>query len=223
MIAQHLQTYDNFRAVLQGHINAGFIWRPIIDPKRIEQQGYIQALLEPTFGPDAASEALNGQLQENPKKVESILHSKVIRWAMPNHKVGVPLFRTICDRLASLRLLNIQRTSYGTCKFMKSYSPCVTGSPTRSWYVPLIAQLTNSLYRIYLCEPDMSDRLHQRALLKEIDKAFSVLTPEGGYYDIPQVRDLVCEQLMIPEPSFDDGINHLLDLSPSILSCRSTV
>ena len=221
MIATHLQTYDNLRAVLQSHLEVGPIWRPIVESLRLEQKGYIESLLEPTFGLNAVAEAataLNGHRRGSPKRVESILHSKVIGRVIPDQKIAVPIFRSMCDRLVSLRLLNIQRTDYRGCEFMKSYSPCVSGSPPRTWYLPLDIQLKNGSYQIYLCEPNMLDRIHQKILLKELDQAFSTLSPEGGYYDIPEVRDWVCERLMIPEASFDEGINHLLDMSPPVLS-----
>ena len=59
---------------------------------------------------------------------------------------------------------------------------------------------------------------HQDALLSAVDRAFSELPIVGGYYDIPDLRDWVCEHLLIPEAAFDEGINQLLDRQPSPLS-----
>ena len=221
MIAKHIATYDNFHAVLQSHIDRGAIWRPIVDAKKIEHKGYLQALLTPTFGRNAATEVatrLDGHFSQTSKTIEAELHSKVIQHVIPNRKVGPPLFRTICDRLVSLRLLNIRRIDDKDCKFMKSYSPSVIRQPPHSWYEPLYVELPSETYQIYLCEPDMSDKRNSDALLKSLDEALPQLMPEGGYYDIPEVRDVVCEALMIPEAAFDEGINSLLDRSPAVLS-----
>ena len=221
MISAHLQTYDNFRSVLQSHLEIGFIWRPVVEAARIGQQPYIQGLLEPTFGPEAADQAfalLSGHMGESTKKIESILHEKVLSRVVSGRKIGVALFRAMCDRLLSLRLLNIQRTDNQGYEFLKSYSPCVSSEPARSWYIPLDVPLVNGSYRVFLCEPDMTSDCNQRILLQEVDKVFTTLSPEGGYYDIPSVRDCVCERLMIPEASFDEGMNQLLNTSPPVLS-----
>ncbi len=220
MTAAHLQTYDNLRTVLQTHFEVGFIWRPIVESMRLGQEGYIEGLLEPTFGKDAVTEAtaLNGDITESPKRIENTLHARVLERVIPSPRIGVPLFRAMCDRLVSLRLLNIQRAKYRDYEFMKSYSPCVSGSPTRPWHMPTEIQLSSGSYVIYLCEPNMSDTSQRDVLLKELDQVLATLTLEGGYYDIPEVRDLVCERLKIPEASFDDGINRLLDMSPPVLS-----
>lgn len=52
-------------------------------------------------------------------------------------------------------------------------------------------------------------------LLAAIDEAFQRLEAQAGYYDLPQVRDIACEKLMIPEAAFDEGVNELLDLEPA--------
>lgn len=223
MIAAHLRTYDNLRAVVQIHLLKP-VWRPIVETARLGQKDYIQGLLEPTFDQEgAAREAtkeLNDNLEESPKKLEDVLRNKILKKVMPDQKISESLFRAICDRLVSLRLLNIRRESFPEgYEFAKSYSPCCSRSPSRPWYIPLEIQLEHGdKYRIYLCEPNMADTLHQKILLEALDEAFSALSPEDGYYDIPEVRDWVCEHIMIPEAAFDDGINHLLDKRPPILS-----
>ena len=221
MVTVHLQTYDNLRAVLQSHLEVGCVWRPIVEATRRDQGGYIQKLLEPMFGSDAVAEAAivgNGHEIKTAKGLESILHGRVLLRVFPERKLSVSLFRAMCDRLVSLRLLNVQRSFYRGCEFWKSYSPCVLSCPGRSWYTRLDIELGDGLGTIYLCEPIMSDERHQSALLRELDHVFAKLSPEGGYYDLPDVRDLVCERLMIPEASFDDGINHLLSTSPPVIS-----
>ena len=222
MAVAHLRTYDNLRAVVQSHFRVEFVWRPIVTPKLLGAEGYLKGLLEPTFGQDAAAvvaSVSNGYVGESPKKVESILHSMIIKRIVPNKKIAVPIFTAICNRLASLRLLNIRRESSQGLEFAKSYSPCISGSPSRPWYIPLKMSLENSeVFQIYLCEPNIADASYLEILLEAIDKAFSRFSPTGGYYDIPDVRDWVCEHLMIPEAAFDDGLNHLLDIESPVLS-----
>ena len=222
MACVHLETYDNLRAVVQKHIEAGSVQRPIVDLARLTEEAYLQRLLEPTFGQDAAAETevmYDSYHGSNSKKIEDALHSRIIRRVMPCQNMKVALFRTICDRLVSLRLLNSRRLVLDGFQFIKTYSPCVLNSPSRPWYSPLDVPLTNdTTYRIYLCEPDMGNACHQAVFLKELDKAFNESSSEAGYYDIPDLRDLVCERLMIPEAAFDEGLNNLLDRKPPILS-----
>ena len=139
--------------------------------------------------------------------------------SFPDFKKGEPLFRALCDRLVSLRLLNMMRVNVKECEFTKSYSPCVSDSPPHTWYRYLEILLPAAVvYRIYLCEPDMTDDEAQEALLASVNQAFMSLIPQAGYYDLPDVRDWVCERLRIPEASFDEGINCLLDRQPSTLT-----
>lgn len=58
----------------------------------------------------------------------------------------------------------------------------------------------------------------QTKLLAALGVAFSELTPRAGYYELPEIRDCVCDHLKIPEASFDEGINGLLDLQTSPLT-----
>ncbi len=221
MVAAHLRTYDNLRTVLDRHLDAGDVWRPLVESARLGDLGYIAELLAPMLGQEAATEAsaaLNGEVARTSRSIETALHAIILRRLMPNQKIGVPLFRAMCDRLLSLRLLNIQRAFRDGCEFLRSYSPCVGACPARDWYVALEYEGDGGTCRIYLSEPDMADRDHQEALLAELDVAFEMLTPVGGYYDIPAVRDVVCEHLRIPEAAFDEGINRLLDVSPSVIS-----
>ena len=223
MARVHLKTYDNLRATLHAHVVASAIWQPVVTAAHLEDPvDYLTELLKPTLGTDAAKAvSLDLDLSElpGPKKVEDILRTQVLRHAMPTQKMRVALFRAICDRLVSLRLLNKSRAIRGPCEFDKTYSPCVQENPKQPWYAELNVPLDNGdSYQIYLCEPDAADPDYQSALLAAIDVACSNLRPEGGYYDIPDLRDWVCEYLMIPEAAFDDGLNSLLDLQPPVLS-----
>jgi hypothetical protein len=51
-----------------------------------------------------------------------------------------------------------------------------------------------------------------------MDEAYAGLTAAAGYYDLPEVRDFVCERLLIPEAAFDEGLNALLDQQPPQLT-----
>lgn len=219
MVVAHLQAYDNLRSVVQRHIELKFIWRPIVETSRLADKDYIQGLLEPTFGVEARrvastySDRLQGQ---SASKVEDILTEQILRQVLPGVKNTVALFRSLADRLVTLRLLNITRATSAAGVFEKSYSPCVDTSPPNNWYTYLDIPLSSGdKYAIYFCEPDMSDKSIQQELLRSLDEAFTTLSSEAGYYHLPDVRDFVCEHLKIPESAFDEGINCLLDLQPS--------
>ena len=211
-----------FAAVVQSHLHVGPVWWPIVTSGHLEQSDYIRSLLEPTFGDEAyyRTSIVNADLtMQGAKKISDALYRQILQQIMPNQKMGVALVRAISDRLVSLRLLNKSRVTLGECEFEKTYSPCVAEEPDFPWYYPLQIPLPDgSTFRIQLCEPDMSDQDVQGHLMFGISKAFDVLSPEGGYYDIPEVRDWVCEYLKIPEAAFDDGLNRLLDQHPAELS-----
>lgn len=225
MISMHLRTYDNLRAIVQKHLEVGAVWRPIVTAGLVGSVDYLRGLLKQTFGSDAGEEVSalsNGHKVLSPKKTEDWLQGKVIARLMPSEKITVSIFRSICSRLTSLRLLNMRRAKAGTSlelEFAKSYSPCVQGSPVRPWHEPMDVALANGEnYQIHLSEPNLKDASQKTILLETLDEAFSEMSPVGGYYDIPDLRDLVCERLMLPEPAFDEGLNILLDLRPSVLS-----
>ena len=217
MTCVHLQTYDNLRAVVKTHVDGDPVWSPIVAASRIGETDYLRRLLEPTFGAGAAvAKSVETDLPQSPKKVEDALRAKVLRQVMPAQKMNVALFRNVCDRLVSLRLLNKSRI---VKEFEKTYSPCTVAKSTQSWYAPLQVPLADgSTYQIHLCEPDLANHDHQDVLLTAVDQAFAALPTEGGYYHIPDLRDWVCEHLLIPEAAFDDGINRLLDRQPAPLS-----
>ena len=224
MASVHIETYDNLRAVVQKHLEIGCIWRPTVETGKLEQEGYLRRLLEPTFA--EKSNSIANTIRENfqggvAKKIEDALQEKVINWALPGVRIRVPLFRSIVDRLVSLRLLNIARasTTIEGSEFLKSYSPCVDISPPHDWYVQLSIEPSSvPPFTIYFCEPDMTDKATQQRLWEVIDQIFEKLSPQGGYYDLPEVRDSVCEELRIPEAVFDEGVNQLLDLQPAPLT-----
>lgn len=222
MATVHLKTYDNLRVVVQRHIEIGSIWRPIVEANQFTSKNYIERLLEPMFENNAALVAvdvLENLLGKTPKKVEDALQERVLKRTFPDLSISLPLFRSLSDRLVSLRLLNIMRANLNSCEFAKSYSPCVSESSKRNWYALLNTQLpSGGTFKIYFCEPDMADIANQKVLLKALGVAFSELVSQAGYYDLPEVRDFVCEHLKIPEVAFDEGVNHLLDLQPSPLT-----
>lgn len=214
MIYAHLATYDNLRAVVQRHIEVGSVWRGVIEVEQLSNPDYLERLLKPTFGQKAAEKSAevkaHGPL--TPKQTEDKINQSVINEIFTQYVYSVPLFRALCDRLASLRLLNIMRATVDGCAFARSYSPCVLTDPPRRWYRELDIPLSGfSNYKILLCEPDMSDKETLDALLDGIEEAFANLKSEAGYYDLPDVRDYVCALLRIPEAAFDEGVNSLLD------------
>lgn len=228
MARVHLETYDNLRAVVQKHLELGHIWRPIVETSKLGQKGYLRKLLEPSLGEKAASPAASireSHQGDGAKKIEDALQSKVIAQALPGVRVTVPLFRSIADRLVSLRLLNIARDSSTVkgCDFLKSYSPCVDNTPPHSWYTPLaVSPSAAPPFTLYFCEPDMTNPQTRQKFLAAIDRSLGKLDPQGGYYDLPEVRDRVCEEMRIPEAAFDEGVNQLLDLQPAPLTMGLT-
>lgn len=221
MIYAHLATYDNLRAVVEKHIEAGSVWRCTIEVDQLSKPDYVERLLKPTFGVKAAetAEQIKGHGQMTPKETEDAVNQSVINKIFTDYAYSVPLFRALCDRLATLRLLNIRRATADNCDFAKSYSPCVLKETPRDWYRELDIPLSPfSTYKIWLSEPDMNSVETLGTLLTAMDRAFAVLRSEAGYYDLPAVRDHVCEDLKIPEAAFDEGVNNLLDQSPSPLS-----
>ncbi len=223
MAQAHLQTYENLRCVVQNHIIAGPVWRPVdVKKEQLWKDSYLQNLLEPTFGSEAgaiAAKIRDEYGEETPSKIRDALHSKAIEKLLPHQRMGVANFRGLCARLATLRLLNLRRASMNRCDFYKTYSPCVVDTPPYHWYTPLDVPLPDGeTYRLLFCQPDMTDQANQDTLLDAIDNALTTLIPISGYYDIPDMRDAVCEALLIPEAAFDDGLNRLLDRAPSPLS-----
>ena len=223
MARVHLQTYDNLRNVVETHIGAGPVWRPIeVKAEYAIQVGYLETLLAPTFGSDAASVAatiLAEHGEQSPSKIRDAVHEKIIKRFLPDQRMGVANFRGMCARLATLRLLNLRRATFKGCEFYKTYSPCVAKTAPYDWYTPLEFTLSNGeIYRILFCEPDMAKIGNQNILLDSIDEVMLALPPVAGYHDIPDLRDTVCEEMLIPEAAFDEGLNSLLDRTPSPLS-----
>jgi len=219
IIECHLRTYDNLRQVVSRQLDGESIWSPVVDAARSTQIDYIERLLKPTLGPEANAVAKSIIVAGNAgtaKKMEDIVRDAVLRHVFPNLRISLPLFRSMGDRLVSMRLLNIMRTTADDCEFAKSYSPCRSDTANGNYHTMLTLILPNRQpFTIYLSEPDMKQPQMRDALLAAIDQSFSRLTAQAGYFDLPQVRDLICEKLMIPEAAFDEGVNELLDLQPS--------
>jgi hypothetical protein len=222
MAELHLSTYDNVRQILQKHLEVSHIYSPVVDAKSSASMDRIVQYLEPTF--KTRSEAIAASVlsevdSSNAKKVENALRDRIIQHFLPHTRVGVSLFRAICDRLMSLRLLNTMRATIRDCEFDATYSPCRPGGEADGWYRPLTVQLPcGDNFSLSLCEPDMADRDAQERLLSAIDQAFSTLPSRAGYYELPEVRDFACERLRTPEGAFDEGVNRLLDRQPSPLT-----
>lgn len=226
MVELHLKTYDNLREILSKELDGNSVWSPVVDAKKFTQQDYIERLLRPTFGSEAnsaATKVLSEGEAETPKKVENLLRDAVLGHVFPNTRISVSLFRSMSDRLMSLRLVNIMKATVEDCEFLKNYSPCRSAAPTVDWYTILSVTLSqDTSFDIYLSEPNMKNAQMLRVLLSAVEQSLSKLPEQAGYYDLPQVRDAVCETLMIPEASFDEGINELLDLQPSPITVGLT-
>lgn len=215
MALVHLKTYTNLQAVVHAHITHNGILSPIVEATRTIDTAYVAALLRPTFGPTAQSEAeqfLVDRGECTAKQIEGALRERVLKELIPQHAIGVPLFRSMTDRLVSLRLLNSLKVSREKVEFLRTYSPCVEGPPTRTWHHQAVTSLsTGGMYTIYLSEPNVEERETQQYLLTALDSAFAALKEQAGYFDLPDVRDFVCENLSIPEAAFDEGLIILLE------------
>ncbi len=221
MISAHLSTYNNLRSIVQRHMEIGSVWRCTVENDQFNQADYFERLLRPTFGERAGEKAneIKGQGPLPPKQTEDVINQIIINEIFAEFQYSVPLFRALCDRLMTLRLLNFMRATADKCDFTKSYSPCVLKDPPHPWYRELAIKTSSvSTFKIFLCEPDMNDPATLNILLSGIDEAFANLPTEAGYHDLPEVRDFVCEHLKIPEISFDEGVNSLLDQTTSPLS-----
>ena len=222
MICAHLATYDNLRAVVQRHIEVGSIWRcTLAEGEKLNKPNYLEKLLEPTFGQRTAEKAaqIRAQGPMTAKRTEDAINQAVINEIFTDFEYSVTLFRALCDRLVSLRLINMMRVMDDSCDFTKSYSPCVSVDPPRPWYRELDIPLSSSsTYKVFLCEPDLNDQETLKLILNGIEEAFQNLDTTAGYYDLPSVRDFTCEHLRIPEAAFDEGVNSLLDQTPPPLS-----
>ena len=215
MALVHLKTYSNLRVVVHTNIVQNGIMNPVVETTREVNNAYIAALLRPTFGSDAEREAelfLTETNVRSPKQVEDALRERVLKELIPQHAISVPLFRAMIDRIVSLRMLNVTRTSLGKEEFQRTYSPCVESKPARKWHhLASTPVSTGGVYAIYLSEPDFDDQETQYCFLEALDKAYSTLEEKAGYFDLPDVREFVCEELSIPESSFDEGVVTLLD------------
>jgi hypothetical protein len=226
MAIVHLKTYANLQAVVHGHIVNTGILSPLVEASKTINLDYIICLMRPTFGSTSEIEAeqfLEKNKAKTPKQTEDALRDLILTRMIPQHSVGVPLFRAMCDRLVSLRLLNGMKVSREEGEFNRTYSPCVEGPPTRRWHqradTPLAA---GGSYTIYLSEPDMNDEQTLKSFLGALDQAFSSLKEQAGYFDLPDVRDHVCDNLLIPEAAFDEGVLALLDRHTSPITLGLT-
>ncbi len=226
MALVHLKTYDNLRTVVRSTIAQKAIYFPNIESAHVGDVDYITGLLNPTLGETARESAtaiMERTKGQSPKRVEDALRECVLENAMPEISIGVPIYRSMTDRLLSLRLINSPRATIGKCEFSKNYSPCLETSAAFKWHKHLDVSLDGGgAYSLFLSEPEMGDEDTQREFLKALDKALASLPEQAGYYDLPGVRDLVCEALLIPEAAFDEGVNALLDKKPPTITVGLT-
>ena len=224
MALVHLKTYANLRAVVHCHITQNGIMGPTVETARTIDTAYVAALLRPTFGTAAETEAqafLEEGKPRSAKKAEDALRERVLKKLIPEHSIGVPLFRSMTDRLVSLRLLNAMRVSAENAEFYRTYSPCVEEPPTRKWHHRVTTPVDGG-YAIYLSEPDFEDEETNHAFLDTLDQAFAVLPAQAGYFDLPDVRDFVSNKALIPEAAFDEGVIALLEAPKPLVTLGLT-
>ena len=217
MVSVHLQTYSNLYAVVHTHIALGEILSPVVEAAKSTDPKYIAGLLRPAFEDEAdelAPKILNEYKGRSAKAIEDFMRERILEKLIPGEKLGVPLFRAMCDRLISMRILNIMKTETKAGEFSKSYSPCTEGGKCNMpWHQPLpVTVPTVGRYTIHLSEPDMTNPEVQKSFFEALVSVFGKLQDQAGYFDIPDTRDAVCEQLLIPEAAFDEGVNALLDM-----------
>lgn len=226
MSVVHLATYENLQAVVHAHIAHAEILSPVVEATRVVDTGYMAALLRPTFGAAAEPEAevfLSETTGRSAKNVEDRLRERVVKKLVPQHSFAVALFRAMTDRLVSLRLINAMRVSREGVEFHRTYSPCVEGPPVRSWHHRVTASLSKGgTYAIFLSEPNFLDEEAQADLLTTLDTAYSSLKEQAGYFDLPDVRDFVCDRMSIPEAAFDEGVIALLEKPKPLLTLGLT-
>ena len=222
MICAHLRTYDNLRLIVQKHLEVDGIFRPVVEASKVENSEYVARLLEPTFGTavgEQVSQELGSLENMTAGKLEDELRNTILKKILPGVRVSESLFRSMCDRLVSLRILNLRKSYRNECEFDKSYSLCDATPTSSPWYsLAEIDLKAGKSFALYICEPDMKDPQMQELLLSVVRESFTCLKSKAGYYSLPEVRDIVCERLRIPEVAFDDGLNHLLDTESNIFT-----
>ena len=222
----HLKTYANLQAVVHSHIVHKGIFSPVVEASRTIDTSYISGLMKPAFGPASETQAemfLEKNRDRTPKQMEDALREVILRHLVPEYSIGVPLFRAMCDRLVSLRLLNSMKVTREEREFSRTYSPCVEGPPARNWHNRTTIKLASGEpYTILLSEPDLDDGPTQQSFLSALDQAFAALKEQAGYFDLPEVRDHVCDSMMIPESAFDEGVLALLDKKASPITLGLT-
>ena len=133
MITAHIKTYDNLRMVLEHHMTDAF-FQPVVTADNLEKRHYLRNLLEPSLGRNSAqalSETLDVANLPTPAKIQDALRTKILTTKLPDLKMRAALFRSICDRLASMRVLNKARVVQSECEFDKTYSPMCGGRPAQ--------------------------------------------------------------------------------------------
>ncbi|MBV8798188.1 MAG: hypothetical protein JO208_00025 [Alphaproteobacteria bacterium] len=217
MVSAHLGTYDNLRAVFERHLDLGPLWRPILEAGTPLTNADLDSIASVSFSSDEMPVQLGSEIAGLPgKKAEDVIVAAMLARDLPSDRMGVALFRVLCDRLNSLRILNIRRASAKHLEFLESYAVACRSNPGDKWYTELVANgPEGELFRYFISDPDPESKSVQQRIADSIRIAFKTLESEAGYYDLPDVRDLVCEELRIPEASFDEGLIRVLDSSTS--------
>jgi len=204
-IRLHLETYSNFREVLLYLAGGESLLRPIkdsIDPTDL-------AVAWKVFLPWDSEGPARSSIDLTPQKVEDAITARLLERAFSGTKVTVPIFRSMCDRMTSLRLVNQSRVTKGGMEAFAIYSTC-RKTKTR-WQHELSFVVSGSPRTLFLSEYSIELKGAREALLAALKAAFDELEPEGGFYDLPDVRDKVCMSMLIPEAAFDEALLQLLE------------
>jgi len=215
MVCVHLKTYENLLSVLQSHWQQGSIIFPIVDTENSKDQAYLGKLINLTFATESSrfrNEILENILNKSAKFIEDYIREQILKMTLIDKSIRLPLYRSLLDRLNSLRLVNNKKQLDNELDSYESYS--VISQVKNKFFPNQTIKFEDEYkkpYELYYPEPDYDNDSTFITLLNAILESFELLNNQAGYFSIPQVRDLVCQKLLISEGSFDEGLNKILD------------
>jgi hypothetical protein len=201
----HLETYDNLLAVVEYLASGAVVLRPMKENLDLTQLTALARSYLPWEG-----DKISFDTDLTPQKAEELITTRLLEHCFPNAKLTVPIFRSMCDRLASLRLINQSRVSKDGADGFAIYGTC-SNARNAEWDVELSFTIGHSVRLLFLSEFSLDKKGAWKALASALERAFHELKPEGGFYDLPDVRDRVCLELRIPEAAFDNAVSEMLD------------
>jgi hypothetical protein len=203
----HLESYDNVRQVVEYLASGETVFRPIKDGLDLTRLRAVTKAFIPWQSDYRLPDEVTSQ------EAEDSITASILEHCFPNAKLTVPIFRSMCDRLTSMRLVNQPRASRDGFQAFAIYGTC-SNAKQNEWQV----QLPSWSSDLFLSEFALDKPGARNALSGALEEAFGELSPEGGFFDLPDVRDKVCLHLRIPEAAFDDALLQMLDSSDPGLS-----